>query len=94
MNVAMPVSPYCLGVCDESEASGHLAVDDVIFRASLGVGALFSEDPVEVTVKRLLLPRLRIESFRRSQRYPRTKWASWAVLLPASSRVRLVFLRR
>ena len=49
-----------LRIGDEGEASGHLPVDDVVFRASLGIGALFGEDAIEVTVKWLLLARLRV----------------------------------
>jgi hypothetical protein len=42
-------------VSDEGETSGHLSVDDVIFRAALGIGSLFREHAIEVTVKWLLL---------------------------------------
>src|SRR5438876_71459 len=58
-----------LGVSDEGEASGHLSVDDVIFRAAFGIGALFREHAIEVPVKWLLLSCLRVESFCGSKRY-------------------------
>ena len=59
-----------LRIGDEGETSGHLPVDNVVFRSSLGIGALFGEDAIEVTVERLLLACLRVESFCGGKCYP------------------------
>src|SRR5271157_6314768 len=52
-----------LRIGDEGKASGHLSVDDVIFRAAFGIRTLLGEDAIEVAVKWLLLAGLRCESF-------------------------------
>src|SRR5271157_6372273 len=52
-----------LRIGDEGEASGHLSVHDVIFRAAFGIRTLLAEDAIEVAVKWLLLAGLWGESF-------------------------------
>src|SRR5271154_1962804 len=58
-----------LRICDKGEAPGHFSVDDVILRATFGVGALFREHAIEVAVKWLLLPCLGVEPFCRGERH-------------------------
>ncbi len=59
----------------KAKSSGHLSVDDEVFRAAFRVGALLVEHAIEVYVEGLLFSCLGSDSIGRSRRYQRTKRA-------------------